>query len=1047
MTAVSPPNRVLHASAALSAIALVAAGLWFASGRAHASAGYDPSVRPAFGEPVVLSSKDGVLEVTLTLRQSSARLNTVAQLVKNMLLFDYTVERGTASDGQMSDTHQYPGPTLHVEPGERLIVHINNELRDLTIRDYYDPAFTPKGQEVPLYPAMMTSSPFNLHVHGAHVSPRGNADNVLLHIEPGMSNTYVYDFPKDMTPGTYWYHSHLHMLTAPQTYYGLAGVLLIGRADSEIPLVTKNHIPIRTMRLQYNDVFDRSGGLAQIVNPNWSQYVSTLAPPKGNALATGTYRPLLTPVDFFDSKQGTQWATVWYSGPLSINNQRGRFQFIPSNLQRFTPAAGSGGSVVKANSSLPDYNRDVQFTVNGLFEPVLKVKPGQTEIWVLANVSDFAYMNVELTETATGYHPKIAVVGQDGIAYGRVEYPYEQHGTQLLIPPATRYAIAVTMPATGSLRLEMPGLGSGAHTLSSPGILYTNNGTKNPPARLGTLSVVPSSISYLDGFFVFPSQTLLDAVPDEGQGITTAFRPGQELGAPTPFHDLSKLKPDVSRTLVIDGGFLNTHASNEDPKAFVYAFSGNTFPNVPLIQARLGSVEEWNFINRNNDSHPIHVHVNDFQVTKYNDPTTGTKLGPMMHGQDNANVPSPTGGEVAVIQPGKLTMRTKFNDYLGLYVLHCHRLNHEDNGLMMLVNVIPAISDYAVAVSGSPGHPATVKVFDGSGDRLVATVTPFPDFFGTPSLTMGDVDGDGRYDLIVGAGKGHSPDVVAYSGEASGGKPPFSTEIARFQAFDAGQTGGVSVASTQIDGRAPDNIIVGSGAGMTDTVRIFSSELPALGTAPARFASFQPYGNDTSGVALAAGFVDFLTGRNSIVTAPEAGGEIEVFSYSLMTPIGAPPAWPNNPGIPHMDASFAPFGTSYGGPISIATGWLTGPYGGAEAIAASQLSGAGTVKVFSVGTALQGNPTMYVHSAMMHESTASFSEVASFAPFAGAARVATTSTTTGADLLVSGGSSGTLRIEKYRLTRTTPQAHALTPTPVHAVWSTAGTAPLVLGGN
>ena len=304
----------------------------------------DVAARPDFAEPVTLASKDGVLEVTLTPRQSTATLNTVAKPVKNMLLFDYSVQRGTASDGQMSGGHQYPAPTLQVEPGERLIVHINNELRNLTIPDFYDPKYTPKGQPVPLYPTMMTSAPFNLHVHGAHVSPRGNADNVLLHIDAGMSNTYVYDIPKNMTPGTFWYHSHLHTLTASQTYYGLAGMLLVGRADSEIPLVTQNKIPIRTMLLQYNVVFDRMGGLAQMTNPNWPQWVSTLMPPKGNELANGTYRPSLAPVNFLESKKGTQWATVWYAGPLSINNMRGRFQFVPTNLQRFTAAAGSGGA-------------------------------------------------------------------------------------------------------------------------------------------------------------------------------------------------------------------------------------------------------------------------------------------------------------------------------------------------------------------------------------------------------------------------------------------------------------------------------------------------------------------------------------------------------------------------------------------------------------------------------------------------------------------------------------------------------------------------------
>jgi FtsP/CotA-like multicopper oxidase with cupredoxin domain len=174
-------------------VILVAVGLWAVRiGAQSLPMTRDLAVRPDFAEPVTLTSKDGVLEVTLTPRQSTASLDTVAKPVKNMLLFDYSVQRGTASNGQMSGGHQYPAPTLQVEPGERLIVHINNELRNLTIRDFYDPKYTPKGQKVPLYPTMMTSAPVNLHVHGAHVSPRGNADNVLLHIDAGMSNTYVY---------------------------------------------------------------------------------------------------------------------------------------------------------------------------------------------------------------------------------------------------------------------------------------------------------------------------------------------------------------------------------------------------------------------------------------------------------------------------------------------------------------------------------------------------------------------------------------------------------------------------------------------------------------------------------------------------------------------------------------------------------------------------------------------------------------------------------------------------------------------------------------
>ena len=71
---------------------------------------------------------------------------------------------------------------------------------------------------------------------------------------------------------------------------------------------------------------------------------------------------------------------------------------------------------------------------------------------------------------------------------------------------------------------------------------------------------------------------------------------------------------------------------------------------------------------------------------------------------DNANAPAPTMQiDESVIEPGILSIRTRFDDYTGIFVMHCHRLNHEDNGLMMLVNVIPAVSSYAVAVPGVAG--------------------------------------------------------------------------------------------------------------------------------------------------------------------------------------------------------------------------------------------------------------------------------------------------------------------------------------------------------
>ena len=46
------------------------------------------------------------------------------------------------------------------------------------------------------------------------------------------------------------------------------------------------------------------GGLAQMTNPNWPQWVSTLTPPKGNELANGTYRPIARTGELFGFEEG-----------------------------------------------------------------------------------------------------------------------------------------------------------------------------------------------------------------------------------------------------------------------------------------------------------------------------------------------------------------------------------------------------------------------------------------------------------------------------------------------------------------------------------------------------------------------------------------------------------------------------------------------------------------------------------------------------------------------------------------------------------------------
>ncbi|MDD2858674.1 MAG: multicopper oxidase domain-containing protein [Candidatus Nanopelagicales bacterium] len=996
-----------------------------------------------YREPVVLSSSNGVLEVTLTAKQGQATFDTAAGPVSNALLFSYSLERGAASNGQSTGSNLYPGPTLQVNPGETLIVHMANSLAALTIKDYSDPMFTPKGKAVPLYPKQLTASPFNNHTHGLHVSPAGNSDNVLLNIPPDMANTYTYAIPTDHPQGLYWYHSHRHTLTDAQTYRGLMGMLSIGRPDGGIPAVTQAKLPVRSMALQYNYVFNRAGGQTVLNNAYWPANLSTLKKASAKALADGTYEPKLTPINFTDSKVGTQYFTAWYDGPLSVDNNRGVFQYMPSNLQSFTSADGK--VVIPANASLPESQRDVQYTVNGQFQPVIATPPGQTEIWVLGNFSDAAYMRVAVTKTTTGEAIPLTIVGQDGNPYTTVQAPAIGTDNTLLIPPATRYAIAVTMPAVGGLKLEMPPVASGSSaTTSNPGILYTNNGTRNSPAVTGRITVNPANVSFMDGFFDYPTQTLLTVQPASGTGTTVPFAPGQPLGAYTSFDDLSGVKPDVTRTLVINGGFTNQWTNANDPNTFAYQFDGNQFPNIPLLQPRLNTSEQWNFVNTNNDQHPIHIHVNDYQVTDYVDPVAKVHLTNLPFGQDNQNTPAPlfdAKGNVAA--PGRMSLRTEFKQFIGAYVVHCHRLNHEDNGLMAIINVIPEVTAYAVAVPGSGSTPTRVTIYNQATRRPIATVAPAGAGSGPVDVAMGDVNGDMILDLIVGSGPGAEPRVRALSGAADASGARFATVLIDTLVFPSSFRGGVRVASANIDGtQGGDSIVVGSGVGMPATVKVLASGLRA-GKA-ADFAEWRPYGAFSGGVNVATGLVD-ASGRASIVTAPGAGIAplVKTYVFDLFT--AAPSAAGHGhaasaapAGAPMQTASFLAFESTYRGGVSVATGWVAAKDGGFSRIIAGRQSGSSQVAVFSSGSALDGSPKMYLMSPSDMSMDVAFTRSALFTAFPGSTRgvdVATSANPTSADLLVSGGSGTRGEVATFTLGRANTKAKAWTATRVHVAQS------------
>ena len=158
----------------------------------------------------------------------------------------------------------------------------------------------------------------------------------------------------------------------------------------------------------------------------------------------------------------------------------------------------------------------------------------------------------------------------------------------------------------------------------------------------------------------------------------------------------------------------------------------------------LNDTEEWTMYNQTvNIAHPFHIHINPFQITEVfqpNTPAASTKGGPCyadplkpdtwkqctrMTGPfvwwDVFAIPTaradalPTtvctevdkcpaeirkyttcaSGTCTVTIPGFFRMKSRFVDFTGQYVLHCHILAHEDRGMMQLVEVVAkGVSQY-----------------------------------------------------------------------------------------------------------------------------------------------------------------------------------------------------------------------------------------------------------------------------------------------------------------------------------------------------------------
>ena len=188
-----------------------------------------------------------------------------------------------------------------------------------------------------------------------------------------------------------------------------------------------------------------------------------------------------------------------------------------------------------------------------------------------------------------------------------------------------------------------------------------------------------------------------------------------------------------------------------------------------------------------------------------------------------------------------------------------------------------------VAVGSGPGGDATVRVYDKTG-KLLITFQPYDTSFkGEIHVATGDINGDGIDDVVTGAGPGGGPHVQAFDGKMllEGKAERIVSALGSYFAYDPGFRGGVNVAIGDVNGDGKADIITGAGPGGGPHVIVWDA---ATGNAIFSFYAYDE--SFRGGVNVAAGnvlgpasnFADVVTGAG-----PGGGPDVRVFRGGVLT--------------------------------------------------------------------------------------------------------------------------------------------------------------------
>jgi FtsP/CotA-like multicopper oxidase with cupredoxin domain len=284
----------------------------------------------------------------------------------------------------------------------------------------------------------------------------------------------------------------------------------------------------------------------------------------------------------------------------------------------------------------------------------IKIRPQERQLWCVLNASAITYLDLQML--VENKPQMLGVVSLDGV-------PINSAGTaaqkiiwqsHVLMPPAGRVTIIVKGPAAGA-----------AASLITRTIDTGPAGENDPTRPLATIVATPDAPEPRVQLAKNPSPLpqaiyswLGDVKPARTRTLYFSEKP----------HDPKDPNSRTDFYLTVEG---------QQPKLFD---PQDTRPNIIVPQ---GDVEDWIIENRTRELHAFHIHQLHFMLAEWN----GIPIDePFL--RDTINV-SYWDGTSPQFPSVKLRMDFRDPQIVGTFLYHCHLLEHEDGGMMGVIQVVP----------------------------------------------------------------------------------------------------------------------------------------------------------------------------------------------------------------------------------------------------------------------------------------------------------------------------------------------------------------------